>query len=333
MTTVPPSDPLFQLIEARDQEGFVSAVVDRASNEGFHVAAALLSEIQREVGRRWQTEEWTVADEHAATALVDRALATIAYESRAEQRHAGQVVVTCGEDEWHVLPGRMLAEQLRHDGWDTVFLGGSLPGTHLERYLERNRPVAVAVSCSVAIQLGGARRTIAACHAAGAPAIVGGAGFGQDDVRATALGADAWAPDADHASAVLTTWAERPPHLASPSVDDRLPQALADRREATVESAMITLARRFPPMLEFSKGQVARTREDFDYILRFVEAALLTADDSIVLEFADWLSSVLTSRGLPETIVAMSFEILEGELPADFAEAKRILRLVSEPAE
>ena len=330
MTPAPSPSSLFRLIEDRDQGGFVSAVLDLATQQGFQAAAAVLTELQREVGRRWQAEEWSVADEHAATALVDRALATVSHEFRADQQHPGQVVVACGEDEWHVLPGRMLAEQLRHEGWDTVFLGGSLPGTHLERYLERNQPVAAAISCSVALQLGGARRTIAACHAAGAPTLVGGAAFGSDDARARALGADAWAPDAAAASAVLSRWAESPPTLATPTVDDRLQQDLADRRDVTVAAAMTALARRFPPMLEFSKGQLARTREDFDYILRFAEASLLTADDSIIVDFAAWLTSVLTSRRLPETIVPLSFGILDDELPDDFAEAKRLLRLVAD---
>ena len=49
--------------------------------EGIDAAVSLLADVQREVGLRWQTQHWPVAEEHAATAIVDIALTAAALET------------------------------------------------------------------------------------------------------------------------------------------------------------------------------------------------------------------------------------------------------------
>jgi methanogenic corrinoid protein MtbC1 len=82
----------------------------------------LLGPAQAEVGRRWEANRWSVADEHAATAITDAVLAALAWRIEAAEDQ-GHVVVTCAEGEWHSLPARMVAEVLRVHGW----LVGDLP--------------------------------------------------------------------------------------------------------------------------------------------------------------------------------------------------------------
>ncbi|MDP1803883.1 MAG: B12-binding domain-containing protein, partial [Acidimicrobiales bacterium] len=60
---------LLELIVARDRDAVVEAVLDLARDEGLGAVISLLAGVQREVGRRWQDLDWSVADEHAATAL------------------------------------------------------------------------------------------------------------------------------------------------------------------------------------------------------------------------------------------------------------------------
>jgi MerR family transcriptional regulator, light-induced transcriptional regulator len=72
----------------------------------------LLGPAQVEVGRRWETNRWSVADEHAATAITDAVLAALAWRLDVPE-HQGHVVVACAEGDWHSLPARMLAEILR----------------------------------------------------------------------------------------------------------------------------------------------------------------------------------------------------------------------------
>lgn len=317
---------VLELIQARRRDDALELVRSAARDAGLAAAVKLLAEVQQAVGDLWQQNELTVADEHAATAVVDLALAAACLE--AERRpHAlgGTVVVACAEEEWHVMPARMFAEQLTAAGWDVVFLGASTPAEHLQRFVAAEPPAAVAVSCTVPLYLHGARRAIAASHAAGVPVLAGGAAFGTAPNRAAAIGADAWASTLDGAVATLSRWVSNRPPLAAPLVDDAPALAAGADRPMIVERAMSALASRYPPLADYTSGQLARTREDLDYILRFAEASLLTGDDSIITSFASWLKSVLAARGLPDGILPLGIGVLQECLPEGLNQVDRLL--------
>lgn len=320
---------VLELIQARRRDDALELVRSAARDAGLPAAVKLLAEVQRKVGDLWQHNELTVADEHASTAIVDLALAAACFEAD-RRRHApeGTVVVACAEEEWHVMPARMFAEQVRAAGWDVVFLGASTPAEHLQRFVAAERPAAVAVSCTVPLYLHGARRAISASHAAGVPVLAGGAAFGTAPNRAAAIGADAWAATLDGAVATLSGWVSDRPPLAAPLVDEAPALAAGAERPLIVERAMSSLADRFPPLADYANWQLARTREDLDYILRFVEASLLTGDDSIITGFASWLKSVLAARGLPDGIVPLGISVLRGCLPEGLNEVDRLLTVM-----
>ena len=317
---------VLELIQSRRRDDAVELVRSTARDAGLAAAVKLLADVQQKVGRLWQQDELTVADEHAASAIVDLALAAACFD--AEHRpHTpeGTVIVACAEEEWHVLPARMFAEQLRAAGWDVVFLGASTPAEHLQRFVAAERPAAVAVSCTVALHLPGARRAISASHAADVPVLAGGAAFGTAPNRAAAIGADAWASNLDDAVAAITRWVSNRPPLAVPLVDDAPALAAGAERPLIVERAMSTLASRFPPLADYTNWQLTRTREDLDYIIRFVEASLLTGDDSIATDFTSWLKSVLAARGMPDETVPLGIGVLRECVPEGLSEVDRLL--------
>lgn len=320
---------LLALIVAQDREAVVEAVVDLARFDGLDAVIALLADVQREVGRRWQDQHWSVADEHAATALADLALAAAALGFPMGEPTLGTVVVTCAEEEWHILPARMFAEQLRGYGWDVVFLGASTPADHLARYLARRPIVAVGVSCSVPVHLPGARRSILAAHRVGVPVLVGGAAFGTTPARAVAVGADAWATSVEEAHQAASSWSGASPPLASPR-DDREQLAVAADRQVVVDEAMADLAVDFPEMVAYSPSQLRKSREDLDYIVRFVEAALLTGDDTVVTEFVGWLVPLLSARGVPPRAVHLGLRSLRRCLPRHHESAARLLEMAGD---
>jgi methanogenic corrinoid protein MtbC1 len=279
---------------------------------------ALLGPAQVEVGRQWEANQWSVADEHAATAISDAVLGALAWRIDAAENQ-GHVVVTCAEGEWHSLPARMAAEVLRVYGWQVTFLGASTPADHLRRLLAEVGAVGVVISCSVPIFLGGALRSVQAAQAEGIPVLVGGRAFGPDELRAHRLGADGWAPDAAAAAHLLGEWRRQPPAVGKwpAGMRDAEPLELEAARPELVEAAMSALFLRFPPLAAYSEAQLARTREDLGYILQFLEAAQLTDDPRIFLdEFLPWLTRVLTSRGLPAGVVTVGLEALEAVLDA-----------------
>jgi len=272
----------------------------------------LLGPAQVEVGRRWEADRWSVAGEHAATAISDAVLAALAWRIEAAEDQ-GHVVVTCAEGEWHSLPARMVAEVLRVHGWLVTFLGASTPADHLRRFVDEVGAVGVVVSCSVPIFLSGALRSVQAAQSAQVPVLVGGRAFGPDDLRAHRLGADGWAPDPVAAAHLLGEWRRQPPAVGKrpAGMRDAEPLELEAARPDLVKAAMSELFMRYPPLAGYTEGQLARSREDLGYILQFLEAALLSDDPRLFLdEFLPWLTGVLTSRGLPAGVVTVGLEAL-----------------------
>lgn len=304
-------------LEAADRPAAIG-VARAAVEDGEPLASVLLDLVcraQSEVGRLWQGNEWNVAREHAATAISEAVVGALTADVPTPARD-GHVVVACVEGEWHALPARVVAEILRLQGWATTFLGASTPPAHLAQYLHDTGPHAVALSCSVATALPQARRMIEASREAGVPVVVGGLGFGVDDLRARRLGANGWALHARDAEAALTalpSYATPPPRLASPGLDEYV--TLSTRHASLLEDAYASLARRFAPLAGYSQERVDRTREDIGHILEFLAAALFVDDDRVFDDFARWLRDVLSSRSVPAEALVVGLESVAKAVP------------------
>ena len=307
-----------------------SAFAEDLVSEGnplSQVIDEVLRPAQVDVGRRWQANEVTVADEHAASAITEAALmAGASASSPARAIRPGVVVLAGAEGDWHTVPLRMVSAGLTEAGFECVFLGPSVPAAHLQAYLDRLRPVALAVSCSVAVNLDGVRSCADAAHAASVPLIVGGRALGVDNSRARTAGADAWGAGPLDAAAVLNGWIDHPPTtFATPSVADDV-QVPAQAELSLVEDASIALLRgQIAALSDYDDPRWLRTREDIDYIVRFAAAALRFRDRSIFTEFSDWLSAVLAARDVPRTVLVRSYQAIAASLPDRHAAIRELI--------
>jgi methanogenic corrinoid protein MtbC1 len=199
----------------------LAALVDGDLDTAYRVATKLLDEgvpfdslvgelvgpVQREVGARWAGGDLTVADEHAATASVEALIALLA--AGLAPVDGPLVVIACPEGDAHSLPARVVAAVLGLRDFRTALLGASLPAWDLGDYLERQPPLAVALSISMPSALYRAAASVAAAHERGVPVLVGGRAV-PDPGFAAALGADAWAASPVDAADVLARWREQP---------------------------------------------------------------------------------------------------------------------------
>lgn len=304
------------------------AVARSALADGMSLHDVLIDLVctaQTEVGRQWQGNNWNVAREHAATAVSESVVSALTAELPVADGK-GHVIVACVEGEWHALPARVVSEILRLDGWTTTFLGASTPPAHLAQYLHDTGPDAVALSCSLATALPRARRMIEATREAGVPVVVGGRGFGPDDLRARRLGANAWAMYARDAAMELdrlSGYATPPPRVSSPGMDEYV--VLTSRHAALVDEAYTALLSSFPPLAGYSQPKVDRTREDLGHVLEFLAAALFVDDARIFDDFVVWLVDLLESRSIPAGVVVLGFEAVDKALP-ELARTSALLR-------
>lgn len=334
-TTNPPrslDDPelgnyFLRLVGDGDEYGAIE-VVTLLLDDGVpaqRIMTELIARTQARVGELWAANEWTIAREHAATSISERALAAVAARCPVRPTR-GRITVACVDGEWHALPVRILSEMLRLDGWRVDFLGASVPGLHLVTHLHQTGPDAVALSCMIPARLPRAHAAVTACRSAGVPVIAGGRGFGLDGRWAQTLGADAWAPDASAAVACLgENW---PPPMLDPSVsaflgDDEYTYVVRHRSDL-IGTAIARLTATYPGAQSYDQRQHDSTAEDFGHIVDFLAAALYVGDERLFTDFTDWTAGVLDARGVPAPAFAAGLRLVREQL-RDYPSASRIL--------
>jgi methanogenic corrinoid protein MtbC1 len=325
------ADRLWDAVTTGD-EYTAGDVVVRALAEGVDPESVLLdviAAVQRKVGREWAANRLSVAQEHAATAINDRVIATFGHVLRRPEPRLGRITVACVDGEWHAMPARLLAEVLRLRGFHVDYLGAQVPAPHLVAHLHRTGPDAVALSSSIATRLPTAHATITACQAAATPVIAGGAAFGPDGRYARLLGAEAWAPDARSAADRLAEPLPRP--LTGHQPLDDLPH-LADQEYTLitrssgrlVKAVLAGLEERIPAMRSYTDQQRQYTAEDLAHIVEYLATALYVGDSELFTGFLSWTAAILTSRGVPAASLRPALELLGTEL-RDFPRATELL--------
>lgn len=321
-----------EALAARDTVATVALIEQMLAGgaEPVLLLTNVIAASQRANGIRWQRGEWTVAEEHAATAMAMAATKVILFHARRTPTTRGPILVACAEREWHALPALMINCALRAHGWDTTLLGASTSPMRLNQHLQDIGPDAVAVSCSMLGALPTTRRFIEASTAAGVPVVVGGAAFGRDDVRARALGATAWASDAHGA----VTAVQALPVVVSPAPP--IPEARAGE-QATLEwehrNLVTSLREQWirtsgvdASVVATPHGEMDVTEDVLNQIVHAVSAALLTDDPRPVSETSSWIAEVLRTRGIDGAQIRDLGRLLVSTL-ADYPLARELVEL------
>jgi MerR family transcriptional regulator, light-induced transcriptional regulator len=128
----------------------------RALDTGFsasEVQEHVIEAAQREIGRLWQENAISVADEHMATAISQMALAHLYDRAPRAKDNGKRVWVACVEGEHHDFPARLVADSLDLAGFDVRYLGANVPTASLIQMLEREQPDLVALSVTMAFNM------------------------------------------------------------------------------------------------------------------------------------------------------------------------------------
>jgi len=163
---------------------------------------------QFEIGRLWQTNQISVAQEHYCSAATQLIMSQLYPHIFASERIGRRLVATCVAGDLHEIGVRMVADFFEMEGWDTFYLGANTPhDSVVETIVERAADV-LAISATIAYHVESVRQLIATVRrhpVAGRVAIlVGGYPFNRSPELWRDLGADGSAGDAQHAIAMAT---------------------------------------------------------------------------------------------------------------------------------
>ena len=249
----------------------------------------LLVPMQQAVGTRWQTGEYLVAEEHAATATVETVVSLLAgaFDQPSDGRY---IVLAAAEGDHHSLPARLVAAYLVYLGYRTTLLGANVLSDDLGEYLAVEPPEAVVVSCAMSGHLLGARATIRASHSARIPVIAGGKGFGASGEWAVPVGADRWAADPRQIPDLLDSW-HPDPARSEAGARDPTPELndLIAHRTAVLAAAQGHLVDRSLPI-------DVRIRDGLIILQAAVEASLLVGEDGPAIDTLTWQAATLTAQ-------------------------------------
>jgi len=171
-----------------------------------HIYMHVFQPVQYEIGRLWQENRISVAHEHyctAATQLVMSQLYPMIFSGEKKDR---VLVATCVSGDLHEIGVRMVTDFFEMDGWNTYFLGANMPHADVIRAVVERKAAVLAISATIAYNLGAVEALIGAVRASpdcGAVKIlVGGYPFNQNIDLWKSVGADGTAPTAREAIAL-----------------------------------------------------------------------------------------------------------------------------------
>jgi methanogenic corrinoid protein MtbC1 len=192
---------LLEALRAGDS-GAARALVGRMQTAGIaasDIYLQILAPAMVAIGELWERNELTVAEEHLATAITERLIASLSpsFEPAGTCGALGTALIGCVAGERHMLGARMLADLLRLRGWRVLDLGADVPGADWVKLAARFHADLAAISVNMPGNLASARELVAQLRAAN-PSIlvlVGGAVFNQQPDLWRDLAANFYHPD------------------------------------------------------------------------------------------------------------------------------------------
>lgn len=179
----------------------------------------IFQESQHEIGRLWQANKISIAEEHYCTAATQLIMGQLYPLIFATPKRDRVFVGACVGGELHELGIRMVSDFLELEGWNTYYLGANMPAKSVVETLVKEKADVVGISVTMTFHVDEARSLIEAIRAdarcADVKIMVGGYPFIVDDRLWKKLGADGFATNARHALRVAEKLATKE------KVDDR----------------------------------------------------------------------------------------------------------------
>ncbi|HEX8560431.1 MAG TPA: cobalamin-dependent protein [Pyrinomonadaceae bacterium] len=158
---------------------------------------------QREVGRLWQLNLLSVAQEHYCTAATQLVMSQLYPRIFSTERNGRTLVAACVAGDLHEIGLRMVADFFEMEGWDTFYVGANAPAASVVQAVAERGADVLAVSATITSHVRELREVVAAVRASGecrgVKILAGGYPFNVAPGLWREVGADASAADAEGA--------------------------------------------------------------------------------------------------------------------------------------
>jgi methylmalonyl-CoA mutase cobalamin-binding domain/chain len=159
--------------------------------------------VLHEVGRLWQTNQVSVAQEHYCTAATQLVMSQLYTHIFSTERVGRRLVATSVGSELHEIGVRMVADFFEMAGWDTYYLGANTPTESILQTLTQDDIDVLGISTTMTYHVSAAADLINRIRSSGAgknvKIMVGGYPFNIDPNLWQNIKADGYARDAQEA--------------------------------------------------------------------------------------------------------------------------------------
>ncbi len=118
-------------------------------NNGESVTDIYLELFQKslyKIGKMWEDSKINIAEEHAATTIIDYLITMLAEMARSGKTEDKSAIVSCIDKEFHQIGAKMVANLFEIHGWQTYYLGANTPSRGLLKFIEEKNPDYVGLS-------------------------------------------------------------------------------------------------------------------------------------------------------------------------------------------
>jgi methanogenic corrinoid protein MtbC1 len=177
-----------------DRREAVQVILEHGLRKGASVRdlqSHVIQAAQDEIGRLWQLNLVSIAQEHMATAISQLALSALFEHAPSRRSHGKRVAIACVEGEQHDLPARLVADYLDLDGFEVRYLGANVPHEDLCALIRDEAPDLIGLSVTMSFNMASLREAISRLRVVTtAPILAGGhaidAGKSPDELLAAA---------------------------------------------------------------------------------------------------------------------------------------------------
>lgn len=160
-------DEYLQLLLAGRRDEAARRVLEavRSGTPIEHAYLRIFQPAQYEIGRLWQMNQITAAQEHFCTAATQLIISQFYPQIFAAPRVGRRAVVACVGGDLHELGARTVADLLELNGWDACYLGANAPASGIVQMAVERGACLLALSVTMIWHLQQLRETIAAARA------------------------------------------------------------------------------------------------------------------------------------------------------------------------
>jgi len=163
--------------------------------------------VQQEIGRLWQLNRVSVAQEHFCTAATQLIMTQLYSRIFSVPKNGYRAVAMGVGGELHEVGLRIITDLLEAEGWETWYLGANVPSADAVQYCIDHKAGFLLVSVTLPPQLEHAQALIRSfrerSELGAARVVVGGRAFRTAPALWHTIGADGYAADADQCLALL----------------------------------------------------------------------------------------------------------------------------------